>query len=276
MLMIPSPIIDSCYSFTGKGWYPFHMLAMEISPNRFDVVVTVAKIDGPKIHFPFTNPRREESTKRTLWDRVKQLAVKWFGKTKVEQRPVDPVTPEFNVRFIELHSLLEDLGNSRATAAEIASYADVSSQLWMGSPFVDDHKFAAMYVNFHSDLMAAAAKGVNWVVVESDYIDQAYFNRNNLRKHVESVVRSRYAYFCKSVCFDLTHAISYLPANIQDHARLVLAYEPVSTAAQANLLAYCNRVTENGPKGRTLFTPGVADTFFKMLETHVAAINSRS
>lgn len=274
MLSIPSYLIDTCFAFTEKGWYPLHMLAMETNANRINVIVTVANVTGLPHDFPFDVMQTQELKKRTLWERVKQFFLKLIGKTDIETRPVDPAKPEFTIEFIRLEDLLDDLAHSKARAAEIASYADVSSQLWMGSPFEDDPRFAQMYEGFHNELMAAAALGVNWVVVESEYINQAFFHRDNFRKHVEAVVRSRYAFFCKSVCFDLTHAISYLPANIQDTARLVLGYEPITQAAEANLLAYCNRVTENGPKDQHLFTEGVTSAFWKMLNEHRTLLKS--
>jgi hypothetical protein len=244
------------------------MLAMETSPNRINVIVTVANVKMMPHHFPFDVMKSQELKKRTLWERVKQFFLKLIGKTDIESRPVDPAKPEFTVEFMPLEDLLDDLANSKARAVEIASYADVSSQLWMGSPFEDDPRFAQMYEGFHNQLMAAAALGVNWVVVESEYINQAFYHRDNFRKHVEAVVRSRYAFFCKSVCFDLNHAISYLPANMQEHARLVLGYEPISPAAEAGLLAYCSRVTENGPKDQHIHTEGVTESFWKMLKEY--------
>jgi hypothetical protein len=268
MLSIPSYLIDTCFAFTDKGWYPLHMLAMETSPNRINVIVTVANVKMMPHHFPFDVMKSQELKKRTLWERVKQFFLKLIGKTDIESRPVDPAKPEFTVEFMPLEDLLDDLANSKARAVEIASYADVSSQLWMGSPFEDDPRFAQMYEGFHNQLMAAAALGVNWVVVESEYINQAFYHRDNFRKHVEAVVRSRYAFFCKSVCFDLNHAISYLPANMQEHARLVLGYEPISPAAEAGLLAYCSRVTENGPKDQHIHTEGVTESFWKMLKEY--------
>jgi len=268
MLSIPSYLIDTCFAFTDKGWYPLHMLAMETSPNRINVIVTVANVKMMPHQFPFEVMKTQELKKRTLWERVKQFFLKLVGKTDIDSRPVDPAKPEFTVEFMPLEDLLDDLATSKARAVEIASYADVSSQLWMGSPFEDDPRLAQMYEGFHSQLMASAALGVNWVVVESEYINQAFYHRDNFRKHVEAVVRSRYAFFCKSVCFDLNHAISYLPANMQEHARLVLGYEPISPAAEAGLLAYCNRVTENGPKDQHIHTEGVTAPFFPMIKEY--------
>lgn len=276
MLNIPSYLIDTCFAFTDKGWYPLHMLAMETSPNRINVIVTVANVTGLPHDFPFDVMQTQELKKRTLWERVKQFFLKLIGKTDIESRPIDPVKPEFTVEFMPIEDLLDGLANSKARAAEIASYADVSSQLWMGSPFEDDARFAQMYEGFHKELMAAAALGVNWVVVESEYINQAFYHRNDFHKHVEAVVRSRYAFFCKSVCFDLTNAISYLPPEIRDTVLRVLGYEPITQAAEANLLAYCNRVTENGPKDQHLFTEGVTDVFWKMVKEHQTLLKSTS
>ncbi|MNY79052.1 hypothetical protein D3C86_2195260 [compost metagenome] len=55
---------------------------------------------------------------------------------------------------------------------------------------------------------------------------------------------------------------------MQESARLVLGYEPISKAAEANLLAYCSRVTENGPKDQHLFTEGVTKVFWDMLNEY--------
>lgn len=265
---IPSYLIDTCFAYKESGWYPFHMLAMELSPNRINVIVTVANVKNMPGPYPFDVMVSQELAKRSLLQRAKRFVLNMFGKNDYESRPVDPAKPEFTIEFIQLEQLLNDLSNSQARAVEIASYANVSSQLWMSSPFEEDIRFAAMYEICHGELMAAAASGANWIVVESEYIEQACYHRNNFRKFVECIVRSRYAYFCRSVCFDLTHAVSYLPANIQETARLVLNYEPIGSGAEANLLAYCNRVIENGPRSQSKHTPGVADRFFTMLKAH--------
>lgn len=273
MIIIPYKIIEAAYAHVDKGWYPSHMLAMETSKNRISVIITVTNVNNHPDPSPFVLTVADEETEAkvltTYYGKIKNKWVSWFGSAPEIKPPVVSEEVVFDVEYILLEQLISNINHSHHRAIEIASYADVSSQFWMAGPFEDNFDCAQLYTELYATLMEAASVSVNWIVVESEYLNEAY-NANevwNFPRYVEMILRSRYVHFCQSICFDLELALSYIPEVLQQPIRSTLARQKIHPAAESGLREFCERVIETGPPLQIIFTQGAGNFFFKMLKT---------